>query len=189
MNKDQAYLVVDTETGGLNARENSILSIAGVVWEPKKSITPLFDFYICEEKINVGDKAMKINRIDLEDVKKGFKPLAAVQKIKKSLDQYFGYNRQPIMLVGHNINFDIAFIKRLYWFAKQDYYIDFRNRALDTASILEFMLISGKIEGSRATADVLFEATNTKIEEIDRHTAKGDAIATAKAIEALILTI
>ena len=189
MNKDQVYLVVDTETGGLNPRKNSILSIAGVVWEPKKSITPIFDFYICEPKLNYVDKAMEVNRIDLEDVKNGLKPFEAVQEIKRSLGKYFGHARQPIMLVGHNINFDIAFIKRLYRLAKLEYYVDFRNRALDTAAILEFLMISGKIEGDRASADVLFEATNTKIREEDRHTAKGDAIATATAIDTLTLTI
>ena len=181
--------MVDTETGGLSSDRHSILSLAGVVWEPKQSIKPLFDFYIREEEIITTKRALEINKIDLNTLKDGLTPVDAVKTIKKSLDMHFGHDREPITLVGHNINFDAGFIKRLYKFAKMDYYTDFRDRAVDTASILSFFMIAGKIKGDRASADVLFEATDTKIETKDRHTAKGDAIATAKAIDALILTI
>jgi len=189
MRKKQPYLVVDTETGGLNAKKHSILSIAGVIWDPKKKVEPIFDFYVCEDNISYVEKALEVNKIDLKDVENGFKPANAVIEIKKALDKHFGPDRKPILLVGHNINFDIAFIKRLYRLAGRNYYTDFRDRAMDTAAILEFFMISGRIKGNRASADVLFEATNTKIEEKDRHTAKGDAIATAIAIDKLASTI
>ena len=189
MRKKQPYLVVDTETGGLSAKNHSILSIAGVIWDPKKKIEPIFDFYVCEDKISYVDKALEVNKIDLKDVEKGLKPADAVIEIKKALNKHFGPDRKPILLVGHNINFDISFIKRLYRLGGHNYYTDFRDRAIDTATILEFFMISGKIKGNRASADVLFEATNTKIEKKDRHTAKGDAIATAIAIDKLLSTI
>ena len=182
-------MVVDTETGGLSSDRHSILSLAGVVWEPKQSIKLLFDFYIREEEVITTKRALEVNKIDLNTLKDGLTPVDAVKTIKRSLDKHFGHDRSPVTLVGHNISFDVGFIKRLYRFAQMDYYADFRDRAIDTASILSFFMIAGKIKGNRASADVLFEATDTKIEIEDRHTAKGDAIATAKAIDALILTI
>ena len=190
MKKNQTYLVVDTETGGLDPKKHSILSIAGVVWQPRKNIEPLFDFYICEDEIKTTKRAMEVNKINLETVEKeGYGCYEAVREIKKALNKRFGHDRKPLTLVGHNIAFDVGFMKRLYNKAGQDYYSDFRDRSLDTATILEFFMISGRINGYRASADVLFKATNTIIEEKDRHTAKGDAIATAKAIDTLVLTI
>ena len=47
-------------------------------------------------------------------------------------------------------------------------------------------MISGKIKGFRASADTLFKAANVEIAEEDRHTAMGDALATAKSLEVLI---
>jgi DNA polymerase-3 subunit epsilon len=187
MKKNQTYLVVDTETGGLDPKKHSILSIAGVVWQAKKCIEPIFDFYICEDEIETTKRALEVNKIDLEVVKeKGYGPFEAVKEIKKALNKRFSHDRKPIMLVGHNIAFDIGFIKRLYNQAGQDYYSDFKDRALDTAAILEFFMIAGEIDGFRASADVLFKATGVEIEEKDRHTAKGDAMATARAIDELI---
>jgi len=182
------FLVVDTETGGFDPDINSILSIAGIVWEPRKKIKPLFDFYVCEDKLNVTDAALKVNKIDLEDVKQGLKPVDAVITIKKALDKRFGHDREPLTLVAHNAPFDVSFIKRLYRLAKHDYYIDFKDRALDTCSILHYLMIAGKIKGSSPSADVLFEATSIKIAKKDRHTAKGDALATARALEKLLAT-
>jgi DNA polymerase-3 subunit epsilon len=181
------FLVVDTETGGLNSDTTSILSIAGVVWEPQKKIKPLFDFYICEDEIITEERALQVNKIDLAVVKQeGLSPSEAVIEIKKKLDKRFGPDRKPIMLVAHNAPFDVGFIKRLYKLAKQDYYADFYSRALDTCSILHYLMILGKVQGYRASADVLFEATSVKIPKKDRHTAKGDALATARALEKLL---
>lgn len=179
--------MVDTETGGLSCEKNSILSFAGVIWEPKGEITKLFDFYIKEPVINVEEKALKINKIDLKDVyEHGLTPLEAVIHIKKALDARFGPDRRPIQLVGHNVSFDLGFIRRLYRLAKHDFSADFRDRALDTCSILQFLMISGKVKGFRASADLLFESAGVEISEKHRHTALGDALATAMSLNVLI---
>ena len=187
MTMRNTFLVIDTETGGLSCEKNSILSIAGVVWQPRGEINKLFDIYIKEPVMNVEEKALKINKIDLEHVyEHGLTPREAVVHIKKALDARFGQNRKPIQLVGHNVSFDLGFIKRLYRLAGLDYYSDFRGRALDTCSILQFLMISGKVKGFRASADVLFESAGVKIAENDRHTAIGDALATAQSLDILL---
>ena len=111
-----------------------------------------------------------------------------VRKIQNALDERLGKDRKPIQLVGHNVAFDISFAKRLWKHAglEESFNKDFRSRALDTCSILEFLMLSGKVKGFRASGDVLFEAGGVIIEKEDRHTALGDAMATAKAMESLI---
>ena len=68
MTMKNTFLVIDTETGGLSCEKNSILSIAGVIWEPRGEISKLFDFYIKEPVMNVEERALKINKIDLKHV-------------------------------------------------------------------------------------------------------------------------
>ena len=187
MSKKQRFLVVDTETGGLDCQDHSILSIAGVSWTPNDEVKPVFDLFIKENEINTIEKALKINKIDLNEVKsKGFSPKEAVSKIRGHLDAHFGFDRRPIQLVAHNAPFDLGFIRRLYRLAEQDMNLDFRDRALDSCSILQFLMISGKVKGFRASADVLFESAGVKIAEKDRHTAFGDAFATAKSLDILL---
>ena len=187
MTMKNTFLVVDTETGGLSCKKNSILSIAGVVWQPRGEITKLFDLYIKEPELNVEERALKINKIDLNVInKEGFSPFEAVKRIKIALNNRFGLSRKPIQLVGHNVAFDLGFIRRLYRLAQQDMSLDFRDRALDSCSILQFLMISGKVKGFRASADVLFESAGVEIAENDRHTAMGDALATAKSLDILL---
>ena len=187
MTMKNTFLVIDTETGGLSCKKNSILSIAGVIWKPRGEISKLFDFYIKEPVMNVEERALKANIIDLKDVyDRGLTPIEAVRTIKSALNTRFGPDRRPIQLVGHNVAFDLGFIKRLYRLAGHDMNHDFRDRALDSCSILQFLMISGKIKGFRASADVLFESAGVKIDEKDRHTALGDAFATAKSLDILL---
>ena len=186
--KNKKYLVIDTETGGLNPEKNSILSVAGVLWGPGKTVEPVFDMYVKEHFINVEEQALKVNKIDMNKVHCADEPYVVVRKIQNALNERLGPDRKAIQLVGHNVAFDIAFMKRLYKGAglTDDYKKDFRDRALDTCSVLEFLMLSGKVGGFRASGDALFKAGNVLIEEKDRHTALGDAMATAKAMESLI---
>ncbi len=188
MLKNKKYLVIDTETGGLNPEKNSILSIAGVLWEPGKTVEPVFDLYVKEHFINVEEKALKVNKIDMNKVHTADEPYIVVKKIQNALNERLGVDRKPIQLVGHNVAFDIAFTKRLYRYAglENAYKDDFRDRAMDTCSILEFLMLSGKADGFRASGDNLFKTAGVLIEEKDRHTALGDALATAKAMDSLI---
>ena len=145
MMKNKKYLVIDTETGGLNPEKNSILSIAGVLWEPGKTVEPVFDLYVKEHFINVEEAALKVNKIDMNKVHTADEPYVVVKKIQNALNERFGSDRKAIQLVGHNVAFDIAFIKRLYRHAglESAYKDDFRDRAMDSCSILEFLMLSG----------------------------------------------
>lgn len=188
MMKNKKYLVIDTETGGLDPETNSILSVAGVLWEPGNTIEPVFDLYVKEHFINVEEAALKVNKIDMNKIHLADEPYIVVKKIQNALNERLGQERKAIQLVGHNVAFDIAFMKRLYRHAglSAEYKNDFRGRAMDSCSILEFLMLSGKVEGHRASGDVLFKAGGVEIENEDRHTALGDAVATAYALESLI---
>jgi len=183
MYQKNKYLVIDTETGGLDSTRHSILSIAGVLWDPSVGVKPIFDLLIKEDNIIAEPQALKVNKVNLDVVRDmGLSPKEAVKEIRKSLNKHIGSDRRKVQIVAHNAPFDIGFTKRLYGLANEKYGDDFMNKSLDTCSILQFLIMVEKAQGFRATADVLFENANVTIPEELRHTAMGDALATAKSI-------
>lgn len=184
---NQVYVVLDTETGGLNPKIHSLLEISAFIWRPFKEIKPLFDTYVKEGEICTVPKALEINQIDLNEVQeKGLSPRETVVLIKKTLNKELGQARKPVKIIAHNSSFDYGFLERLYKFAGLSIHDDFYNRTIDSSSILEFMLLTGQVKGRRASADVLFEAADIKLNDSQRHRAHYDAFATAIALETLI---
>ncbi len=181
------YLVIDTETGGLDPLKYSLLSIAGVVWEPgRTSVRDGFYFFVNEPELQVSDTALEINNIDVEKIKhSGYSPWEAVSEIRKTLNRVFGTDREPVRLAGHNVGFDIAFLKRLYRLSGADYSKDFSHRSMDTSSILAFLMCAGHVPFGSAKSDFLFEFCGVTIPENERHTAWGDAVATFKSLTVL----
>jgi|11_taG_2_1085331.scaffolds.fasta_scaffold73806_2 DNA polymerase III epsilon subunit-like protein len=182
----QSYIVLDVETGGLDPDKHSILEISGILWKPGRKIQPAFDCYVKEENIVTVPRAMEVNQIDLNKVSKhGRTPKEAVKYIKNRLDEVLGVERRPVKILAHNANFDYSFLKRLYNLAGEKTHQDFYGRTIDSASILEFLMIVDHIKGNRASADVLFESTNNQIKDEERHRSYYDALATAKSMETL----
>lgn len=183
-------LVLDTETGGLSPREHSLLTIAGVAWTPTTQPRPLFSLMIREEPMVVQNEAMEVNRIDLRVIEEqGLTPMEAVDAIRYALDQQFGANREPVTLAGHNVGFDVGFLQRLYRLGKGDYYQDFARRTLDTATIFAFFMASGLVPSGKANGDRMFASMGIPLDQQHRHTALGDAWATALSLSRMAQTL
>jgi len=185
-------LVIDTETGGLDANKHSILSAAGVyldtdTFETKK----VFDFYVREPSFVLQDAAMKVNNIDMNEViKTGLSPNDAVLRIINSTQNFFGCAgvSERITLAGHNVGFDITFLKRLFSLSNSITSFErvFSHRTIDTVSILQFLQLTCQVPSGSANLDSLLVAAGVEKEENVRHTAIGDAILTAEALKRLI---
>lgn len=183
-------LVLDTETGGLNPREHSLLTVAGVAWTPTSQPRPLFSLMVREDNIVTQAEAMAINRLDLREIEsQGLTPSEVVEAIRYALDHHFGPHREPITLAGHNINFDIGFLQRLYRLAKTDYSRDFSRRCLDTATLFTFFMASGLVAPGKANGDRMFAAMGIPLADEHRHTALGDAWATALSLSRMAQTL
>lgn len=173
-------LVLDTETGGLSPQEHSLLTVAGVAWTPNTQPQPLFSLYIKENPIRTEPSAMEVNGLDLNTIRQeGLSPVDAVQAIRYALDQHYGPSRAPICLAGHNVEFDKRFLKRLYHLANENYGDDFGGKPLDTVTIFQFFIASGLIRPGKANGDRMFASLGIPVAESQRHTALGDAWATA----------
>ncbi|MDQ6987932.1 MAG: hypothetical protein Q9M25_09030, partial [Mariprofundaceae bacterium] len=62
----------------------------------------------------------------------------------------------------------------------------FSHRVLDTAGILRFLALSGKISISGAGSTAAFEYFNIDIKSSERHTALADALATGQLLTKLV---
>lgn len=183
-------LVLDTETGGLSPREHSLLSIAGVAWSPDKQPAPLFSFYVKESQLYTTPKAMEVNGINLSKLQsEGLTPKESVEAIRYALDHHYGPSREPIMLCGHNIGFDVGFVERLYKLAGQRFSQDFSRKTLDTVTIFQFFMATGLVRPGKANGDRMFQCLGIPIPEDHRHTALGDAWATALSLSRMAQSV
>ncbi len=182
-------LVIDTETGGLDPSTHSILSVGAIVWEDGK-LRDAIEIYVLEQKLQVDSKAMEINRIDLPWLQQhGVSPVDAVKQLLDFIGKNFKecrVSREKIAIVGHNVNFDVGFLKRLFNLAGQDYEEVFSHRVLDTAGILRFLSLAGKISIPSAGSTAAFDYFHIDIKSSERHTALADARATGQLLTKLV---
>ncbi len=166
--RDQRFVVLDTETTGLDFRKDHILSIGAIgIRDYEIHIADRFEFYLNQEDYAPGE-SIKIHGILSSRSKKGIPE-------KEMLVQFLGYCRDSI-IVGHHIGFDLAILNEAM---KSHFGATLKNKVVDTgllAQRLESIQPVYPIDRSRYSLDALcqqFHVTVTK-----RHTASGDAFIT-----------
>jgi DNA polymerase-3 subunit epsilon len=179
-------LFIDTETGGVNPQEHSLLSIAMVVWK-ENTIVDAVEVLINEQWGVSTPEALAINKIKLsEHYKMADLPHIAISKMDVFLNKHYSPN-EKITLAGHNINFDINFIMRFLLNHSYNYNDRFSYRSIDTATILYYLYLAGRIKQRTLSSQEAFDLFGIK--NIDRHTALGDARATANLFTVLLKII
>lgn len=182
--------IIDTETGGLDPTEVSILTAAIAIWDDG-NITDSIEVKIKEPNIVAEQRALDINRIDLKDIEaNGLSPKDSVDTLNTFLLTHFPTcklnNQDRVILVGHNVGFDVGFFKRLYKLGDGDFGSIYSYRSIDTSTLLRFFSLCGKIDlksGGMHDALVYF---GIPMKEEDMHTAIGDAIATGHLLTKLM---
>lgn len=168
-------LFIDTETGGIDPLENSLLSLGLVCWENLK-IKDKLEIFISKEKYNVTKKALEINKIDLDELRtKGISEKEAKNKLLNFLKENF--EDEKIVLAGHNVNFDISFLKKIFE-SNDEFNQYFSYRAIDTATIFKFLSLRGDVTAEINSLDDAIKYYNIKIKK--RHGALDDCLATAE---------
>jgi len=164
------YVVFDTETTGLNAEQDDIVQIAAVrIVNGRRIQNEVFDTLVnpgrtipaASTKVHGITDAMVANAPDIA---------TAVQRFHKFA--------QNAVLVAHNAPFDMGFLKKY----EAQTGCRFSNPILDTV-LLSAVLFGGSESHS---LDALAHRLSITISEEARHTAIGDATATADAILKII---
>jgi DNA polymerase III epsilon subunit-like protein len=178
-NKLKNILILDTETGGIDPNTDSILTIALLKYEEVLTNPPT------EIGIKPYGKKIKKSAILYNNINKDLNNIKFLSKeevgkfIINFLENKFDYTSNKITLLGHNVGFDINFIKILFKELDIDFYKYFSYRSIDTASILMFLYDAGKIETpvfSLKDAYSLHQGKNNNL--FSSHQAFGDVFMT-----------
>jgi DNA polymerase-3 subunit epsilon len=178
MNKISNYLFLDSETGGINHEQDSLLSLGLVVAQGTNNIAQA-EVLIGHEPYIVNAKALEVNHVDLvTHHKHSLEPKEAWDKIQAFLAPHFRTDER-IVLVGHNIAFDRAFLEAFLKSIGQSFQSRFSHRSIDTHSIAAALQDAGRIPATVSlSSNGLFEHFKIEVPPEKRHTALGDALAT-----------
>ena len=178
-------IVIDSETGGLDPDRDSLLSISLVAWS-RHAISEGIELLIGEQVIETKAESMAINRLDLGKIRsEGIEPSDAVERLEHFVRTFVPASERAV-LAGHNVSFDIGFLKRLYRLAGRDYSRVFSHRSFDTASVLRFLRLSQLADLPDDSSDAAFAYFKVLPPAELRHSALGDAMATAMLITRLV---
>ncbi len=178
--KDLAIL--DLETSGINPQKHSVLEIGIVPLDDKK---PIFHCYVRPINICWTDFAKKnfqrfLHKWETEAV--------SATEALKLLEAYVSenFNNRKLTLIGHNIGFDVSFLKKLASDAGLEEIPYFSHRAIDTHTLLFLLNMKGKIPDSALSSDGAFSHFGIEVQNSLRHTALGDAAATKELFRKVI---
>lgn len=120
-------LVIDTETGGVNASEHALLQVAAVVvsrenvnseWVPVKDdpeSEATFNHFIAPHTgLKLTEEALAINQLDYDWIlNNGEEETEVIKRLVEFASQYRNDRLFPV-LCGWNIHFDIAFLEAAF---------------------------------------------------------------------------
>lgn len=176
MMREEAFedlVVVDVETSGINPFKHQILSLALV---PIDRAKPTLELYIREGEPEWQDVAAAYFRNSLATWRnEGRSPKAACDALVRHIESAF---EGPVTMVGHNVGFDVAFLRQLASRAGLDQLPLISHRALDTHTILFLLYARGIIPRGALSSSGAFAHFGIGLEPGTRHTALGDALAT-----------
>jgi DNA polymerase III subunit epsilon len=177
----------DTETSGVNDRENGIIQLAYML-EIDGTIEKEGELFSnCEGK-QITERALEINRYT-PDMIKGFPPPSDMyKKLHALFNKYVNaYDRTDKMIAaGYNADFDLRFLRRL-WFDNGDKFFGsfFAFGILDPGPLFRYLQWKNIIPFEDAKMTLTDIATYFAIDTTDAH----DALADIKMTREILLKI
>src|SRR5262245_35219863 len=161
-------VVIDTETTGLDPAEARIVEIAAIRIVGGRLSDETFRSLV-SPGVSIPPAATAIHHIDDAKVARALR----FADVWPALVDFIG----RAVVIGHNIGFDLAVLDRE---CKRADLVYRHPQALDTRLLTEI------IEPTLAAYTIESLATWLGIQSIERHSAKGDAITTARIFAALV---
>ncbi|MFP4275127.1 MAG: exonuclease domain-containing protein [Paracoccaceae bacterium] len=163
--RDLAFAVFDTETTGLLPHRDEIVQIAAVRVVRGRIVPGEALDLLVDPGIPIPASASRVHGITDAMV-------AGAPGVDSAARAFHDFAREAV-IVAHNAPFDLAFLRR----------VDTRLGLGWDHPILDTVLLSAVLFGASEThsLDALCERLGVTIPEADRHTAMGDARATAQA--------
>lgn len=146
------YLLIDTETGGLDPNKHSLLTVSMIAMGKDLNEYGSIDLAVKHDTYNVTAEALRVNRIDI-----------AAHDARSSYDSYWKLVeflsthglQDKLVPAGWNVSFDNAFMKAYLGKNVWNEYVSYRS--MDVQSIVSFLVATGtldpKCKSLRSTAE------------------------------------
>jgi len=175
-------LFIDTETGGLDAKKHSLLTIAFAVYKDGAIISES-EYKVEHKDYIVTPKALEVNGINLiEHDIEATPSTIVVQQIIMYINRNFRRD-EKVIIAGHNVEFDNGFMAQLFENENETWSKLVSHRKIDTCSLVNYLMITEKIDLKSASLEESIKYF--KIETEARHTAEADVRATIKLFECI----
>ncbi len=167
--------VIDVETTGPNPVVHDPLSIA-LVPLGNESGVPFVANVTTPEPVWTDYAAENFKRFR-EEWAMSKRP---AEEVVAALERYLSERVAggPATLIGHNVGFDMAFLRKLAALAGRTDIAGVSHRAIDTHTLLYLGWLNGKLPESVLPSDGAFEYFRISVPAGKRHTALHDALAT-----------
>ena len=172
------YLYLDTETGGLSAAKDALLTVGLVAHDDELGILDTTHIQVLPEGRIVGGKALEVNKINMNAHNiQAMSRLDAARAVVAFVRKNFGtgFNDMPLM-IGHNVKFDVGFMDALWESTgvKQPYHY----HAMCTMGIAQVCKQLGVLETANLKLDTLVKKFNIEFGAEGAHNSLADALAT-----------
>lgn len=163
------FVVLDSETSGLNARVDRIITIGAIAVTTHEIV--LEDTFDALLKIDENTSAVTVHGITRDEARGGMAE-------QDALARFLDYLRDGV-IVGHHIGHDIGALDAGY---ERGWGIRTMNRSLDTMDLALHLERDGAFAGRPPIRHFTLDALCDRFDVIphDRHTASGDAFLTAQ---------
>jgi DNA polymerase-3 subunit epsilon len=162
------FVVLDTETTGLDARRDRLITIGAVAVRAGEII--LGDSFEAMMKIAYNTSSVTVHGITRDEAREGLDESEAIES-------FIAYLRDGV-IVGHHIGHDV---EALNCACARRFGFSLKNRALDTMDLTLNLQQDGALAGGHPLSEFSLDALCEffGVAPRDRHTAGGDAFMTA----------
>lgn len=134
------YLAFDTETTGLNYNKNNLLTACFIILDENLIEIDRLNINVNHSEYTISIKAMEINKIDLIKHHYNAHDMVSARKLLLNFLEKYMCMFIPI---GHNVTFDINFIKGSGLLTENEYQKFISYNSIDTISIAQYLKMSG----------------------------------------------
>lgn len=174
------FCVVDTETGGIDPRQHSLLTVAWTILDYRfEQVSPYFHFPVKppNENYKTTPKALEINQIDIIKHSKEAVPFHTIMKTMHDHQLYTKDPKATIILTGQNIKFDAEFLSA----QDDDFLKPFERYFFDISNIAMFIQSLGLIPEERISLEA--QAKTLEIVNDNPHNALEDVKTEVKILQ------
>lgn len=188
LDKRRVHFVMDTETGGLNPQYFGLLEVAFAVIINDK-IVKRVDYNVYDSSKEYDEEALAINGYTEKQIKQFPKAEDVIQHIKEDIIFRYTdtYENTMVVPIGHNIEFDLRFLRRFFKDQGEGEFWDFNvdeENAIDTLKIARDLTKEGIITTPNHKLVTLAECFGKPTRGL--HKAKQDVETTIEVLEHLL---